>query len=195
MIFNLKLFSFMLQPRGNIFYFSDLDLKKQCTNANASKHLMAEAYIMCWQHTVISPELQMPLCMKQFWIHSLIPKEDFLTQPVLCSQELPNPNGPQRAYRKHDRCDVKSLIQQCFKGEARVINFYTSKIILRGKRVQDTVGRVLDGQWEKNRMNLGMYIIFNRDIVLRLSKAPAIILISSLRHCSPKGVGVNKGKN
>lgn len=49
MISNPKTF-FMLQPKGSIFHFNDLDLKKSGTHANTSKHLVAEAYIMGWQH-------------------------------------------------------------------------------------------------------------------------------------------------
>lgn len=37
----------MLQPRGVIFHFSDLDLRRLGTNIDASRRFMAEAYIMC----------------------------------------------------------------------------------------------------------------------------------------------------
>lgn len=46
MIFNPKIFC-MLQPRGAIFHFSDLDLKRLGTNIDASRRFVAEAYIMC----------------------------------------------------------------------------------------------------------------------------------------------------
>lgn len=49
MISNPKVF-FMLQPRGDVFHFNELDLERYGTSANTSKHLTAEAYIMCWQH-------------------------------------------------------------------------------------------------------------------------------------------------
>jgi hypothetical protein len=50
MISNPKIFFFMLQPREDIFHFNDLDLKRLDTNVKASKHFMAEVYIIYWQH-------------------------------------------------------------------------------------------------------------------------------------------------
>lgn len=47
MISNPKIFFCMLQPRGVIFHFSDLDLKRLGTNIDASRRFVAEAYIMC----------------------------------------------------------------------------------------------------------------------------------------------------
>lgn len=77
-----------------------------------------------------------------------------------------------------------------------MINSYTSEIIPFGgwEQASHPIGRVNHEVRVEHLRHLGLYIFFNIHTAL-LSKGSAIILISSPRPWSPKGVGVNKNKN
>lgn len=86
----------MLQPRGALSHFNELDLERDGTRANTSKHLLAEPYIMRWQHQ------QQPAQGPDTTAEGAVPdsltdsRGTVLTQPVPSSQQLPSPPGPWR---------------------------------------------------------------------------------------------------